>query len=427
MKAETIQSSEPQGQLERLLALQHHDPHSILGAHPDGTHVVVRAFRPGASGVELLVPGDAPRSMRLRDPAGLFEATVEGRISIFPYQLAIHYPDGASITTYDPYSFMPTLGELDLYLWGEQKDDRAYNKLGAHVREVSGIGGVSFAVWAPNARGVSVVGDFNRWDGRVHMMRTLGSSGVWELFIPGAGAGTNYKYEIRTRDGGLLLKSDPFAQRMEAPPATASVVYQSSYEFHDAEWLAERARREWIKSPISIYEVHLGSWRRVPEEGNRPLTYREIAPRLADYVRHMHFTHVQLLPVMEHPFYGSWGYQTTGYFAPTARYGTPQDFMYLVDYLHQQGIAVILDWVPSHFPNDQFSLGRFDGTALYEHADPRQGYHPQWNTYIFNFGRDEVRNFLTASALYWLSEFHADGLRVDAVASMIYLDYARRE
>ncbi len=322
---------------------------------------------------------------------------------------------------------MPTLGELDLYLWGEQKDDRAYNKLGAHVREMSGIRGVSFAVWAPNARGVSVVGDFNRWDGRVHMMRTLGSSGVWELFIPGAGGGTNYKYEIRTRDGDLLLKSDPFAQRMEVPPATASVVYESTYQFHDAEWLAERARREWIKCPISIYEVHLGSWRRVPEEGNRPLTYREMAPMLGDYVTRMGFTHVELMPVMEHPFSGSWGYQVSGYFAPTSRYGSPDDLRYLIDEMHRRGIGVILDWVPAHFPKDEFSLGRFDGTALFEHADPRQGDHPEWGTYIFNYGRAEVRNFLTASALYWLGEFHADGLRVDAVASMIYLDYARRD
>ncbi len=387
----------------------------------------MRAFRPDASSINLLIPGDAPHPMRKRDPAGLFEVAVEGRASLFPYQLEIHFPDGESITTYDPYSFMPTLGDLDLHLWGEQKDDRAYDKLGAHVREMSGIRGVSFAVWAPNARGVSVVGDFNRWDGRVHMMRTLGSSGVWELFIPGVGAGTNYKYEIRTRDGNLLLKSDPFAQRMEVPPATASIVSQSSYQFHDAEWLAERARREWIKSPVSIYEVHFGSWRRVPEEGNRPLTYREMAPMLGDYVSRMGFTHVQVMPVMEHPFSGSWGYQVSGYFAPTSRYGSPDDLRYLIDEMHRRGIGVILDWVPAHFPKDEFSLGRFDGTALFEHADPRQGDHPEWGTYIFNYGRSEVRNFLTASALYWLGEFHADGLRVDAVASMIYLDYARRE
>ena len=429
MKAELIGSSAPyqERELDRLLAFEHHDPHSILGAHPDGKRVMVRAFRPDASSINLIIPGDAPRPMRKRDLAGLFEVALEGRVSLFPYQLEIHFPDRESITTYDPYSFLPTLGDLDLHLWGEQKDDRAYDKLGAHIREMSGIRGVSFAVWAPNARGVSVVGDFNRWDGRVHMMRTLGSSGVWELFIPGVGAGANYKYEIRTRDGNLLLKSDPFAQRMEIPPATASVVSQSSYQFHDADWLAERARREWIKSPISIYEVHFGSWRRVPEDGDRPLTYREMAAMLGDYVSSMGFTHVQLMPVMEHPFSGSWGYQVSGYFAPTSRYGSPDDLRYLIDEMHRRGIGVILDWVPAHFPKDEFSLGRFDGTALFEHADPRQGDHPEWGTYIFNYGRAEVRNFLTASALYWLSEFHADGLRVDAVASMIYLDYARRE
>ncbi|MDO8433760.1 MAG: 1,4-alpha-glucan branching protein GlgB [Candidatus Binatus sp.] len=414
-------------EIDRLLTLIHHDPHSILGAHPRGQSVVVRAFRPSASEVELLVAGEAPRPMHMIDPAGLFEAIVEGHGQVFPYQLRIHYSDGESITIHDPYSFLPTLGEVDLYLWGEQKHERAYDRLGSHVREMGGVKGVSFAVWAPNANGVSVVGDFNRWDGRVHMMRMLGNSGVWELFIPGAGAGFNYKYEIRTRDGGLLLKCDPFAQSMEAPPATASVVYESSYEFRDDRWLAERENREAVKSPMSIYELHLGSWRRVPEDGDRPLTYREIAPMLGDYLTEMGFTHVELMPVMEHPFTGSWGYQVSGYFAPTARYGTPDDLRYLIDELHQRGIGVILDWVPAHFPKDAFSLGRFDGTALFEHQDPRQGHHPDWGTYIFNYGRAEVRSFLTASALYWLGEFHADGLRVDAVASMIYLDYGRRD
>ena len=412
--------------VERLLSFTHHDPHSVLGAHLNGNSVVVRAFRPTASRIDLLVDGEAPRAMRLLDPAGLFEVTVDGRREIFPYRLEIHYPDGESVAIHDPYAFMPTLGELDLYLWGEQKHERAYDRLGSHVREMAGVAGVAFAVWAPNARGVSVVGDFNRWDGRVHMMRTLGSTGVWEIFIPDVGLGFKYKYEIRTRDGSLLLKSDPFAQRMEPPPATASVVYESSYEFNDAEWLAERARRDWTKSAVSIYEVHLGSWRRVPEESSRPMTYREIAPVLGDYVVEMGFTHVELLPVMEHPFTGSWGYQVSGYFAPTSRFGSPDDLRFLIDEMHRRGIGVILDWVPAHFPKDEFSLGRFDGTALFEHADPRQGDHPEWGTYIFNYGRAEVRNFLTASALYWLGEFHADGLRVDAVASMIYLDYGRR-
>jgi 1,4-alpha-glucan branching enzyme len=421
------QSEKWAAELERLLALTHNNPHSILGAHLQGNSVAVRAFRPTATRIDLLVEGEPPRPMRLRDPAGLFEAVVPARRQLFPYRLEIHYPDGESITIRDPYSFMPTLGELDLYLWGEQKHERAYDKLGSHLRDLGGVSGVSFAVWAPNAAGISVVGDFNGWDGRVHMMRTLGSTGVWELFIPGIEAGCKYKYEIRTRDGGLILKSDPFAQLMEAPPATASVVYESSFEFRDAEWIENRARREHLKTPISIYEVHLGSWRRVPEDGDCPLSYRELADALGDYVADLGFTHVELLPVMEHPFTGSWGYQVSGYFAPTSRYGSPDDLRYFIDQMHRRGIGVILDWVPAHFPKDAFSLGGFDGTALYEHADPRQGHHPEWGTYIFNYGRSEVRNFLTASALYWLGEFHADGLRVDAVASMIYLDYGRRE
>ncbi|MGH7813286.1 MAG: 1,4-alpha-glucan branching protein GlgB [Candidatus Binataceae bacterium] len=412
-------------EIERLLALEHHDPHSILGAHRELGAVVVRALRPGAAQILLLPDGGKPIAMRQIDTAGLFEARADGRGELFPYRLEIRYPDGETATIRDPYSFMPTLGELDLYLWSEQKHERAYDKLGAHVRTIGGIAGVSFAVWAPNARGVSVVGNFNRWDGRIHPMRVLGGSGVWELFIPELGSGALYKFEIRTGHGDLLLKSDPFAQYMETPPATASVVFNSSYEFHDAEWMEQRARADAVRVPMSIYEVHLGSWRRVPEEGHRPLTYREIAQSLGDYVTEMGFTHVQLLPVMEHPFSGSWGYQVSGYFAPTSRYGNPDDLRYLIDEFHRRGVGVILDWVPAHFPKDAFSLGRFDGTALFEHEDPRQGEHPEWGTYIFNYGRAEVRSFLIASALYWLSEFHADGLRVDAVASMIYLDYAR--
>ncbi len=416
----------PRTDLERLLALEHPDPHSILGAHPEGGGVIVRALRPGASRIFLLMDASVRHEMAQRDATGLFEAVVADRTEVFPYRLEVHYPDGAVVTGRDPYSFLPTLGDLDLYLWGEQKHQRAWEKLGAHALEWGGISGVSFAVWAPTARSVSVVGDFNRWDGRLHMMRVLGGSGIWELFIPGLEAGTLYKYEIRTADGSLLLKSDPYAMRMEAPPNTASIVYQSSYKFGDSEWMAARARRDASRLPMSVYEVHLGSWRRVPEDGNRSLSYREIAGLLGDYVNEMGFTHVELLPVMEHPFTGSWGYQVSGYFAPTARYGEPDDLRYLIDELHRRGIGVILDWVPAHFPKDEFSLGRFDGTALYEHEDPRLGNHPEWGTYIFNYGRNEVRSFLIASALYWLGEFHADGLRVDAVASMIYLDYGRR-
>ncbi|HEY6394090.1 MAG TPA: 1,4-alpha-glucan branching protein GlgB, partial [Candidatus Binataceae bacterium] len=412
--------------IERLLALEHPDPHSVLGAHPMADGVLVRAYRPGAERIDLLIDGTERLPMELRDEAGLFETIVKGRREVFRYLLEIHFPGAGPITVRDPYSFLPTLGDLDLYLWGEQKHARAYDKLGAHVLEIDGVSGVAFAVWAPTAHGVSVVGDFNLWDGRVHMMRVLGASGIWELFIPGIAPGTNYKFEIRTHDGGLVLKSDPFASRMETPPATASVVYKSSYTFRDAEWMAERAKGDRLKYPISIYEVHLGSWRRVPDEGSRSLTYREMAHALGEYVTEMGFTHVELLPVMEHPFAGSWGYQVSGYFAPTSRYGSPDDLRFLIDEMHRRGIGVILDWVPAHFPKDEFSLGRFDGTALYEHHDPRKGNHPEWGTYIFNYGRDEVRSFLISSALYWLGEFHADGLRVDAVASMIYLDYARR-
>jgi 1,4-alpha-glucan branching enzyme len=411
----------------RLIGLEHTDPHSILGAHPGGGHVIVRAWRPDASQVFLLMDGVVRREMRMRDPAGLFEMVVEDRSEVFPYRLEIHYPDGAVVTIRDPYSFLPTLGELDLHLWGEQKHQQAYEKLGAHPLEIGGIRGVGFAVWAPNARSVSVVGDFNRWDGRVHLMRMLGSSGVWELFVPGVEPGAVYKFEIRTRDGGLLLKSDPFAARMEIPPATASIVYKSDYQFRDEQWMHTRAHRDPLRQPIAIYEVHLGSWRRVPEQRQRPLNYQELARQLGDYVADMGFTHVEFMPVMEHPFSPSWGYQVSGYFAPTSRFGTPDDLRFLIDELHGRGIGVILDWVPAHFPKDEFSLGRFDGTALFEHEDPRLGHHPDWGTYIFNFGRNEVRSFLTASALFWLREFHADGLRVDAVASMIYRDYARRD
>jgi len=412
-------------ELDRLLALQHPDPHSILGAHPAHDLVTVRAYRPDAVRVYLLYDRAGRVEMEQLDH-GIFEAIVPDRREVFPYRLEIHRDDGAVIILHDPYSFLPTLGELDLHLWSEQKHNRAWDRLGARPTRMSGIAGVAFAVWAPNAISVSVVGSFNRWDGRIHLMRVLGGSGIWELFVPDLEPGTLYKFEIRTRDGNLLLKSDPFARQMEAPPATASVVYRSDYQFRDEAWMTARGGRDALKSPISIYEVHAGSWRRVPEEGNRSLTYRELAVQLGDYVQEMGFTHVEFLPLMEHPFTGSWGYQVSGYFAPTSRYGRPDDLRFMIDEFHRRGIGVILDWVPAHFPKDEFSLGRFDGTALYEHEDPRLGDHPEWGTYIFNYGRNEVRSFLIASALYWLGEFHADGLRVDAVASMIYRDYARR-
>jgi 1,4-alpha-glucan branching enzyme len=348
-------------------------------------------------------------------------------------------------------SFGPTLGELDLHLFGEGRHERIYEKLGAHRISYEGADGVSFAVWAPSADRVSVVGNFNAWDGKHHPMRRIGNSGVWETFIPKLQSGELYKYEIKAPGLPKFLKADPYASYSEIPPDTSSIVYESNYRFRDSRWMKKRAGREHFRQPLSIYEVHFGSWRRkvgqaflpVPslenqteqdrleslsyEKRNRPFTYREMAGALADYVLEMNFTHVEFLPLKEHPYGPSWGYQVSNYFAPSARYGTPDDFRYLIDYLHQRGIGVIMDWVPAHFPKDAFALARFDGTALYEHLDPRKGEHPDWGTYIFNYGRNEVRNFLTANALYWFREFHLDGLRVDAVASMLYLDYSRNE
>jgi len=316
----------------------------------------------------------------------------------------------------------------DLYLFNEGRNYRAYNQLGAHLSMFDGEPGTSFSVWAPNARKVSVVGNFNDWNNNSHSLEPRGNSGIWEGFIPSVGKGSLYKFHLVSHNHGHVGdKADPFGVLHEKPPRTASVVWDLDYAWSDEEWMKLRAGRQSLQAPISIYELHLGSWMRVPEEHNRPLTYREIAPKLADYVQKLGFTHVELLPIMEHPFYASWGYQTTGYFAPTARYGTPQDFMFFVDYLHQRGIGVILDWVPSHFPSDAHGLAYFDGTHLFEHADWRKGFHPDWNTYIYNYGRNEVRSFLLSSAMFWLDKYHIDGLRVDAVASMLYLDYSRRE
>jgi 1,4-alpha-glucan branching enzyme len=321
----------------------------------------------------------------------------------------------------------PTIGELDLHLFAEGKHEHIYEKLGAHVVTHNGVKGVSFAVWAPNAQRASVVGDFNGWDGSRHSMRRLDESGVWEVFIPGLAAGELYKYEIQSPGLPVFLKADAYALYAEEPPNTSSVVYESKYRFRDAPWMRKRASAEHFRRPLAIYEVHFGSWRRVAEEDNRPLNYREMAEPLAKYVRELGFTHVEFLPLKEFPYGPSWGYQVSNYYAPSARYGTPDDLRYLIDYLHRKNIGVIMDWVPAHFPKDAFTLGRFDGSALYEHLDPRKGEHPDWGTYIFNYGRNEVRNFLIANALYWFREFHIDGLRVDAVASMLYLDYSRNE
>jgi len=399
------------------------NPHEVLGAHESNGGVVVRTYRPDARAVRVQPAGV---EAELTDPAGLWAALLPQAKLPLEYELEVEYADGNTFTLRDPYSFLPTLGDFDLHLIGEGKLDQLYSKLGAHVTEIDGVTGTAFAVWAPNAKSVSVVGDFNSWDGRLHPMRTLGGSGIWELFVPDVADGATYKFEVRTQDNRLRIKSDPLAFATEHPPANASVVFRSRHEWNDAEWLAERAKHDALRSPMSIYEVHLGSWRRNPAEGNRSLNYLELADELADYVTDLGFTHVELMPVMEHPFGGSWGYQVTGYFAPTSRFGTPDDFRRFVDRLHGNGVGVLLDWVPAHFPRDDWALALFDGTHLYEHADPRRGAHPDWGTLIFNLSREEVRNFLLANGLYWLKEHHADGLRVDAVASMLYLDYSRK-
>jgi 1,4-alpha-glucan branching enzyme len=417
------------GELDALVRREHPNPHAVLGAHPSNGDVVVRVLRPAAKAVTVLMDGKPSVELTQIHPGGVFEGVIEGADLPLRYRLEIDYGDAGKFTIDDPYAFLPTIGELDQHLISEGRHEELYDKLGAHVRDIDGVTGTSFAVWAPSARAVSVVGDFNSWDGRLHAMRTLGSTGIWELFLPGIGAGARYKYEILGADGQLLLKADPYAQETEVPPKTASVVTvpRHTWSAGDAKWLSARAGQLSLERPMSIYEVHLGSWRLNPLEGNRSLTYLELADELSAYVKDIGFTHVELLPVMAHPFAGSWGYQVTGYFAPTPVFGSPDDFRQFVDRMHENGIGVLLDWVPAHFPRDEFALARFDGTALYEHADPRRGEHPDWGTLVFNYGRHEVRNFLISNALFWLREYHADGIRVDAVASMLYLDYSRRE
>ncbi|HEX4753783.1 MAG TPA: 1,4-alpha-glucan branching enzyme, partial [Solirubrobacterales bacterium] len=416
-------------EVERLVHREHHDPHSLLGAHAGDGGTVVRAYRPAAE--KVVARDEKGESIELvkSHPAGLFEGTFAEADADAPprYELEITYADGRPYTVRDPYAFPPTLGEVDLHLIGEGRHEDLYGKLGAHVTEIDGVAGTAFAVWAPAARSVSVVGAFNDWRGDLDQMRSLGGSGIWEIFIPEVEEGTPYKFEILTPSGEMRLKADPVAFATTVPPRTDSVVHRSRHEWGDAEWMERRRESEPGAGPVSIYEVHLGSWRRVAEEEDRPLTYLELADELSAYVTNMGFTHVELLPVMEHPFGGSWGYQVTSQFAPTSRYGSPDDFRAFVDKLHSAGIGVILDWVPAHFPRDDWALARFDGTALYEHADPRRGAHPEWGTLIYNYGRHEVANFLTASALFWPREYHADGIRVDAVASMLYLDYSRPE
>lgn len=424
------------GAVEAIVRTDHHDPFQILGAHVADFKgkkcVAVRAFLPDAERAEVVdVANGMSFKMNKLDAAGFFEAVLLDRSSIFAYRLKSYYANGASSEFYDSYAFMPTIGETDQYLFNEGNHQELYEKLGAHIRYMDyyqdKLGGISFAVWAPNARRVSVVGDFNGWDGRRHVMRSLGNSGIWEIFIPGLQAGQNYKFEVKTKEGHLLEKIDPFAFYAEVRPKTASKIYDiSGYEWHDSDWMKSRPHHDWKREPVSIFECHLGSFVRNLEEGNRFMTYRELAPLVADYAKNLGYTHIELMPITEHPLDMSWGYQVTGYFAPTSRFGSPKDFMYFVDYLHQQGLGVLLDWVPAHFPKDAHGLAKFDGTALYEHSDPRQGEHKDWSTLIFNFGRNEVKNFLISSALFWMDKYHIDGLRVDAVASMLYLDYSRK-
>jgi len=409
--------------LRRIQQARHHDPFSMLGRHMDGAECVVRAHLPGAKRVSV---SDTDCELTRLGRSDIFEW--RGPASQVPerYRLAWEDAGGTRHEGYDPYCFAPQLSDFDLHLFGEGRHAHAYRFLGAHPRQVDEIDGVQFAVWAPSAERVSVVGEFNAWDGRRHPMRVRGGSGVWELFIPGMDAGALYKFEIRNRNSGnILLKADPYGRSFELRPATAACVDSrlSGYAWGDGDWMDARAQADWLHGPMSVYEVHLGSWQR--DENDHFLNYREIAHRLVDYVTDMGFTHIELLPITEHPFDGSWGYQTIGYFAPTSRFGTPDDFRYFMDHCHRHGIGVILDWAPGHYPKDAHGLAYFDGSALYEHADPRRGEHREWGTLIFNYGRNEVKSFLISSASYWMEEFHIDGLRVDAVASMLYLDYSR--
>ncbi|MEZ5841500.1 MAG: 1,4-alpha-glucan branching protein GlgB [Hyphomicrobiales bacterium] len=414
--------------LEALAAADHADPFAILGMHEVGGHLVVRAFLPGADAVTVVARGDSSdlAELELVHEAGIFAGVVPEHCREFAYRLKARW--GSSTWEFeDAYRFGPIIGEVDEYLVSEGSHRRLYEILGAHPRVLDGVSGTGFAVWAPMARRVSVVGDFNGWDGRRHMMRPRGVTGVWEIFLPDVGEGACYKYEIRAQDGRVQpLKTDPFAFYCEQPPGNASIVHRlRDPSWHDANFLKARGGGDLVHQPVSIYEVHLGSWRR--GEFGRKLSYRELAETLPAYAAWMGFTHIELLPVNEHPYEPSWGYQPTGLFAPTSRFGPPDDFALLIDACHRAGLGVILDWVPGHFPSDAHGLARFDGTCLYEHEDPRLGYHPDWATYIYNYGRPEVRNFLIANVLYWLKRFHIDGLRVDAVASMLYLDYSRRD
>ncbi len=409
---------------KKIIDAKHHDPFSVLGPHTIDGKDIIKVFLPHAETVHLGVKG--PKFQRLKN-TDVFVIDASEKDLSEHYQLHWIDKQGYPHTQYDPYDFGPVLPEFDQHLFGEGRHWHIYQKLGAHLHTIDGIKGVYFAVWAPNAERASVIGDFNRWDGRCHSMRNLGGSGIWEIFVPGLNVGCLYKFELRNRHSGdVMVKTDPYGQQFEFRPQTAAVVCsENHYQWQDGQWMEKRQQHNWLREAMSIYEVHLGSWKR-DAQGNF-LNYRELAKQLVGYVKKMGFTHIELLPITEHPLDVSWGYQTTGYFAPTSRFGTPDDFRYFVDLCHQNNIGVMLDWVPAHFPKDHFALARFDGTPLYEHEDPRKGEHRDWGTLIYNYNRNEVRNFLLASAFFWLEEFHLDGLRVDAVASMLYLDYSREE
>lgn len=416
--------------IDRIIYSDHSDPFSVLGMHKHDKGMVVRAFLPRARTVYVVDyynPGKKyPMEMIHED--GFYEVEMEDRDDFFEYQLDItDYFDNHWIT-HDPYSFLPVLTDYDLYLFNKGDNRHIYEKLGAHPMIINNVQGTYFAVWAPCARRVSVVGDFNQWDGRENPMRSLGSSGVWEIFIPGIAEGTIYKFEIKAQNGDVLKKADPYAFYSELRPNNASIVYNiDKYQWNDEKWMEERKNINYLERPVAIYEVHMGSWIRTSRDENGFLSYKDAADKLVSYVKEMGYTHVEFLPLSEHPYDGSWGYQVTGYYAVTPRYGKPEDFMYLVDTCHQNNIGVIMDWVPAHFPRDEHGLRRFDGSALYEHEDPRQGEHPDWGTMIFNYGRNEVKNFLISNAFFWFEKYHIDGLRVDAVASMLYLDYGKHD
>ncbi|WP_238299453.1 1,4-alpha-glucan branching protein GlgB [Eubacterium sp. MSJ-33] len=411
-------------EVDALVQGIHNNPHHILGMHECIDDLYINAYLPGAKVVNAIEVSTRKKYTLVSERVpGFFSVVIKDK-KPFEYKLNVRFDNGDEVTYFDPYVFEPVIDPIDISLFNEGKHYSIYEKMGAHPMTVDGVEGVLFAVWAPNADRVSVVGNFNNWDGRRHPMRKLDYSGIYELFIPGKLVGEIYKYEIKAKSGQVFMKSDPYAFSNEVRPANASRIVDISYKWKDTAWMEKRETKDTDAQPMAIYEMHLGSWKR-PTDGREFYNYRDIASLLADYLLMMNYNYVELMPIMEHPYDPSWGYQVTGYYAPTSRYGSPADFMYFVDYLHSKGIGVILDWVPAHFPKDEHGLGRFDGTALYEHEDPRRGEHPHWGTYIYNYGRNEVRNFLVANALYWAEKYHIDGIRIDAVASMLYLDYGR--